>query len=224
MATSEGARFRALIDRLGAEIVSGERAVGSSDTVDAIVARMGASRTVVREATRVLASLGMLRASPRVGLRVRAESEWDLLDPQVIRWRLAAEGTRDAQVAELRGLRLAVEPEAARLAAAGSGDARPLVSAAGSLAFAADARDGEHFLAADRIFHQTLLTLAGNAMLSRLGAIVDEALEERTPSTSVRWAHAAADVALHREVAEAVAAGDERRAAERMRRIVDAAP
>jgi DNA-binding FadR family transcriptional regulator len=219
---SDGAAFRRVLDRLGWAIVDGDLAPGASDTVDAIVARTGASRPVVREATRVLVSLGMLSAGPRVGLRVRPPADWDLLDPQVIRWRLASAG-RAAQLAELRELRLAVEPEAARLAAgrSGSASAAGLREATDALAAATTARDRAAFLAADRRFHAALLAAAGNPMLARLSAVIDEALEERTPDGVVRWEVAAADVDLHEALALAVAAGEPDRAAALVRRIVD---
>ena len=224
MASSDGAAFRRVLDELGAAIIEGRRGAGESDTVDAIVARSGASRSVVREATRVLVSLGMLTAGRRVGLRVRPRDEWDLLDPQVIRWRLASPDrtARAAQRDELRGLRLAVEPEAARLAAERrTGDEAALfLAVAGDLEAAMIRRDAGAFLDADRRFHGLLLGAAGNGMLARLRDVVDEALRERTPADPARWEVAPADVALHHAVARAVADGDGDSAALGLRRIL----
>jgi DNA-binding FadR family transcriptional regulator len=221
---SDGAAFRRVLDELGTAIVEGRRGPGESDTVDAIVARSGASRSVVREASRVLVSLGMLTAGRRVGLRVRPRDEWDLLDPQVIRWRLASPdpAARSVQRDELRGLRLAVEPEAARLAAERrTGDeAARLVAVADHLDAAMVRRDADAFLDADRRFHGLLLRAAGNGMLARLRDVVDEALRERTPADAARWEVAPADVALHHAVARAVAEGDGESAALALRRIL----
>jgi len=222
---TDGAAFRRVLDLLGRAIVAGELAPGSADTVDAIVARTGASRPVVREATRVLVALGMLSAGRRVGLRVRPRAEWDLLDPQLIRWRLASPD-RPAQLEELLGLRLAVEPEAARRASARRTDAdlAGLREATAALAAATRARDRQAFLAADSRLHGLLLAAAGNAMLARLGAVIDEALRERTPDGGMRWAVAIGDVAEHEALVAAVATGDADDAATIMRRIVDPAP
>src|SRR6478672_5103839 len=41
----------------------------------------GVSRTVIREATKVLESKGLIRSRSRVGTRVLAASEWNMLDP-----------------------------------------------------------------------------------------------------------------------------------------------
>lgn len=225
MAATDGAAFRRVLDLLGAGIVDGSLAAGASDTVDAIVARTGASRPVVREATRVLVALGMLSAGRRVGLRVRPRADWDLLDPQLIRWRLAS-GDRAAQLEELLGLRLAVEPEAARRASVRRTDAdvAALREATAALADATRARDRDAFLAADSRLHGVLLAAAGNAMLVRLGAVIDEALRERTPAGRMHWSCAAADVAEHEALVAAVAAGDAAEAEAVMRRIVDPDP
>ncbi len=222
MARDDGARFRPLLDRLGREIVSGALAEGASETVDGLVQRTGASRSVVREATRVLVSLGMLSAGRRVGLRVRARAHWDLLDPQVIRWRLDSDD-RAAQVRELTELRLMIEPESARLAAArrDEGEGGELERATEELRRATRERDRDGFLDADRRFHRVLPRLARNAMLSRIGAVIDEALSVRTPASVIRWGEARDDVELHAAVAAAIRRGDGQAAAEAMRRIVD---
>jgi DNA-binding FadR family transcriptional regulator len=225
MPATDGTAFRRVLDLLGGAIVDGSLAAGSADTVDAIVARTGASRTVVREATRVLVALGMLSAGRRVGLRVRPRGDWDLLDPQLIRWRLASPD-RAAQLAELLGLRLAVEPAAARRASERRSDAEAagLREAVAALADATRARDRDAFLAADSRLHGRLLAAAGNAMLARLGAVIDEALRERTPGDRMRWEVAAADVADHEALVAAVVAGDAASAEALMRRIVDPGP
>ncbi|UUL76584.1 hypothetical protein NG819_01890 [Pseudarthrobacter sp. Fe7] len=59
------------------------------------------SRSVIREATRVLSSMGMLESRRRLGTVVQPEASWNLYDPQVIRWRLAsAKRLEQAPVAE----------------------------------------------------------------------------------------------------------------------------
>src|SRR5690606_12516756 len=144
----------------------------------------GASRSVVREVSRVLGSLGLLSAGRRVGLRVLGAEHWDVLDPLVIRWRL--EGLEpQAQIDELPPLRLAIEPAAAAAAAQAVGEwrastsasasasvcgedvpaaLRALQAAADQLGRAADAPDPAVFLAADRDLHAAVLALSGNAM------------------------------------------------------------
>ena len=81
-----------------------------------LCATMGVSRTILREAVKTLVAKGMLVTGPRTGTRTRPPADWNLLDPDVIRWRLEA-GVDQAFVRDILELRLAIEPEAAKLAA-----------------------------------------------------------------------------------------------------------
>lgn len=106
-----------VFDELGREIVAGEHAAGSHFTLQAICERFGISRTVARETMRALEHVGLVQSGRRVGITVLEQRQWALFDPAVIRWRLAAPNQRDAQLASLNELRMAVEPVAARQAA-----------------------------------------------------------------------------------------------------------
>ncbi len=209
--------YQRVLDALGAAIVAGELPAGHLDTVEALTRRYGASRSIVREATRVLVQLGLLSARRRVGLLVLPRSSWNTLDPAVIRWRLGS-AERGRQLTELRDLRRALEPEAARHAAqrARRPDRAALTLAVGQLEAAAAAGGGAAFLVADRRFHSLLLTMSGNVMMARLESVVAEALRERS---GLRVADH--DLALHRELAEAVDAGRPEEAARAAREIVD---
>lgn len=115
--------FARALEQLGRAIVDGELPAGHIDTVEGFVERTGASRSVVREVTRVLGTLGMLCAGRRIGLRVLPREHWDVLDPHVIRWRMAGpEEDAAAAADELRALRHAIEPAAAAAAARTVGD------------------------------------------------------------------------------------------------------
>ena len=107
-----------LLDALGREIVDGITPVGSALTLDGICVRFGVSRTVAREAMRMLESMRLITSRRRVGLVVRPREEWDVFDPRLIRWRLDGPQRAD-QLRSLTELRLAVAPPAAACAAAG---------------------------------------------------------------------------------------------------------
>ena len=62
-------------------------------------------------------------ARPKIGTRVRPRSEWNLLDPDVLAWHLAATPSEHL-VDELFALRQMVEPPAAALAASAAGRER----------------------------------------------------------------------------------------------------
>lgn len=110
-----------VVDRIGLSLAADEIRAGEVLRLEDVQERYGVSRTVAREAVRVLESKRAVTSRPRIGITVRPMPEWNLYDPQVIRWRLASP-RRDVQLRELAELRAAVEPSAAALAAA-SGDA-----------------------------------------------------------------------------------------------------
>ncbi len=213
--------FERVLDQVGAAVVSGEVAVGSRRSVDDLVAWTGASRSIVREAVRVLVALGLLTARRRVGVTVLGVREWDVLDPRVVRWRLQGpDGDRVA--VELRELRAAVEPVAAAAAAQraaldGCADRREaLRTTADELAAAATRDDRLGFVIADVRFHALVLDLSGNALYRRLHQVVGQVLRERGSVRPDRH-----DVGLHLALADAVLDGRPDEAASTMRAIVD---
>ncbi|WP_353808420.1 FadR/GntR family transcriptional regulator [Agromyces sp. SYSU T00194] len=209
--------FDRVLDDTGRRIVDGRLAAGSVLTVETLVAEHDVSRSIVREAVRVLVSLDLLEARQRVGLRVLPSPRWNVLDARVIRWRLASGAAgRAAQRSELVAVRLSVEPSAAEAAArrAAGPEASALLHLADRLAVAEHPAE---FLDVDLAFHRALLRLSGNRMFQRLGAVVDEALEDRAGHVAHPDPH---DVALHAAAARAVAAGRPGDAAAAVREIV----
>lgn len=170
-----------MVDYLGMSVSAGELASGSVIRIEELEERYGVSRSVVREALRVLASMGMVASRRRVGVQILPASEWNLYDPQVIRWRLASSG-RIAQLRSLTELRTAIEPEAARLAAvrAPLTSASDLMGLAGKLWAAGQAGDVEGFLVLDIQFHRLILSSSGNEMFGKLNTLVAEVLTGRT--------------------------------------------
>jgi DNA-binding FadR family transcriptional regulator len=187
--------FARALHQIGSAIVDGRLPAGSRTSVETLVDETVASRSIVREATRVLASLGLLTAGPRVGLVVQPREAWNLLDPLVIDWRLAGPD-RAEQLTELLELRAAVEPAAAQQAADRHPDPGRLLELADLIAVA----NQESFAALDRELHALVLRASGNAMFVRLGAVVDRAVVERATIDPDP-----VDLELHARLARAVA-------------------
>jgi DNA-binding FadR family transcriptional regulator len=83
--------------------------------------QLGVSRTILREAVKVLADKGMVEVRQRLGTRSRPRSSWNLLDPDILGWR--AETRADARfLRELCEVRLSIEPTAAGFAAVRASD------------------------------------------------------------------------------------------------------
>ncbi|MCX5214050.1 FadR family transcriptional regulator [Kitasatospora sp. NBC_00240] len=219
----QGLPGRLLAD-LGPAIASGEIPEGAVLRGEELEERFGVSRTVVREAIRILESMRMVESRRRVGITVQPKSDWDVFDPLVIRWRLAG-ADRPAQLRSLGSLRVAVEPAAAALAAAHAtdDDCRALSALAVELTVTARAADLETFLQHDIAFHATVLRASGNEMFAHLGDTVGAVLTGRTEYHLMPHQPESYAIKLHREVAEAICAGDPERAERAMRTIVTGA-
>ncbi|MFE1317564.1 FadR/GntR family transcriptional regulator [Kitasatospora phosalacinea] len=210
-----------LLAALGPAIASGELPEGTVLRAEELEQQHGVSRTVVREAVRILESMRMVEPRRRVGTTVRPKADWDVFDPLVIRWRLAG-ADRSAQLRSLGSLRVAVEPAAAALAArcADDDDRRELSALAVELTVTARAADLESFLAHDIAFHAAVLRASGNEMFAHLKDTVGAVLTGRTEHHLMPHRPREYAVQLHRDVAEAICAGDPERAERAMRTIV----
>ncbi|MET9747351.1 FCD domain-containing protein [Streptomyces ardesiacus] len=213
-----------VLDTLGPAITAGAYPAGSVLRTDELAQRFEVSRSVMREAVRVLESMHLVESRRRVGVTVLPECEWNVYDPQVIRWRLAG-SERPRQLRSLTVLRSAVEPVAAGLAArlATSEQCAELTECAlGMVANSSGHRLGE-YLFHDVAFHRVILTASGNEMFARLGGVVAEVLAGRTHHDVMFEDPDPAAVTLHVQVAEAVRARDAERAERLTREITEGA-
>ncbi|MGN6408155.1 MAG: FadR/GntR family transcriptional regulator [Curtobacterium sp.] len=209
MATGRGLHAQVL-ETLGQRIVDGVLAPGTVVRPESVASEFGVSRSVVREALRVLQSLGLVEPRQRVGTQVLGIMSWELLAPTVIRWRGASPSYFDQQ-RELLELRLGVEPVAASLTAGspGASSAAAVLAAARDMIEACGRDDSRAYLEADVRFHRALLTGSGNAVFAHFAGTVEALLRTRTSEsrdTITRWTRDAA--ARHEAVALALVAGD----------------
>ena len=219
-----GALHDTLVDALGTAIVSGRLEPGQVLTLEGVSAKHGVSRSVAREATRVLESMGMIASRQRVGITIQPPEKWNVFDPQLIRWRLHA-GDRAAQLVSLSELRLGFEPAAAALAAkrADAHQCRIMAAAVSDMVVYAMSGDLQAYLLADEIFHQTLLEASGNEMFRVLNGVVAELLAGRTHHEMMPERPNPHAIDLHDEVARAIRQRDEAAAERAMRKIIDEA-
>ena len=213
-----------LLGALGAAIVSGDYQPGQVLTLDGVTAQYGLSRSVAREAVRVLESMGMVSSRRRVGVTVQPADHWNVFDPLLIRWRLES-GDRGAQLASLSELRRGFEPAAAALAArrADAHQCRIMAAAVSDMVVHGRSGDLEAYLLADKVFHRTLLEASGNEMFRALNAVVAEVLDGRTHHGMMPAAPNPAAIQAHDDVARAIRIGDEIAAEAAMRSIIDEA-
>ena len=139
--------------RLRAAIVDGRLRAGERYSVATLAARLGVSRTPVREALLVLERQGLVRFERNKGVRILAPSAADLEEVFVLRLLLEVPAARRAATRLDAGALAALDRELAAMATA--------------------ARTGEEgpFMAHDQRFHEIVLDAAGNG---RLAAQVDQ--------------------------------------------------
>lgn len=213
-----------VVETLGQAIGARELVTGDRIVPEEVADTHAVSRAVVREALKVLEAKGMVAASPRIGTQVRAESEWDLLDPAVIRWR-ARGSAAAAQFNELLQVRGAIEPLAARLASEAVLADRliALRDAVEAMSAATVEQNWHAFTEADVAFHRALLVASGNQVVAQLGEPIEAALRVRHALNLVPPVLTEGAVADHRAIVDAITNSDAALAELASRRIVDVA-
>ena len=209
-----------VVDELGSRIVRGDLQPWQALPIEDSLARdLGVSRTVVREAIKVLAQKQLLTVRTRTGTRISPTAEWNHLDPDILRWRFA--GALDAKfVANVIELRRIIEPAAAELAAtrATSSAVRAIQVALEQMTTTADVKA---HIAADIRFHLAILEAAGNDLLLGLRTSIEGALNFAIHLSTLSKDDGASSLALHRAVYEAIATRKPSVARAAMDRIVD---
>ena len=214
---------RRVVEALGQAIVTGGWDAAGAFPIEAeLCARFGVSRSVVREAVKMLTAKGLLSARPRRGTVVEPEPHWNLLDPDVLRW-LLERAPSPALLVEFTQMRLGIEPQAAALAAqaVGRGQAEMLPPIRAALARMRAAGTGDDDpLASDIAFHVAILHASGNRFLVQLRELVDTALRISIRLTNARKGVSLASVDDHARVLRAIEAADAPAAAAAMRELL----
>ncbi|MFK0297009.1 FadR/GntR family transcriptional regulator [Streptomyces sp. NPDC090442] len=213
-----------VLESLGPAITAGDYPPGTVLRTDELAERFDVSRTVIREAVRVLESMCLVASRRRVGVTVRPTEEWNVYDPRVIGWRLAGRD-RPRQLRSLTVLRSAVEPVAAGLAAAHATPAQCAELTEHAMGMVATSRGQQldAYLVHDMAFHRVVLSASGNEMFARLAEVVAAVLTGRTHHHVMFTDPDPAAVTLHVQVAEAIRTGDAARAEALTREITTGA-
>jgi GntR family transcriptional regulator, galactonate operon transcriptional repressor len=177
------------------------------------------SRTVLREALKILSAKGLIESRPRTGTRVRPRDEWNLLDPDVLAWqqRVGPDRTFLLAVCEVR---LMFEPMAAALAATrATDDERTWIeSCCQSLQDAVDSPG--RYIPADLQFHMAICAAAHNELLQKIMGTLDAALRSSRAITSQLPGANQNAMPLHWAITRAIATRDAQAAEVAMRELV----
>lgn len=140
---------------------------------DQLCARFRVSRTIIREAFRLLTGKGLLVARPRIGTLVAPKTQWSWLDADMLIW-LDECDSLSAFTDDMADLRVAFEPSFAALAAsrANESDNKTLQNCLRDLQQHPDISHECAFLSA-------LYTASGNPMASGLIPLTRAAIKIR---------------------------------------------
>jgi len=195
-------------DLLGGEIASSEQ--------------FAVSRTAYREAVRILAAKGLVDARPKVGTRIRPQSDWHLLDPDVLDWTFDSEP--DPQLLNsLFELRNVVESAAAGLAARRRSATHLQLMRAALSGMETHTLATEAGRQADLDFHTTLLNATSNPFIISLTTGVSAAIRTTTLFKARKRPLRRDPVPDHVKVFEAIAAKNPHKAQAAMSELIELA-
>ncbi|WP_281301352.1 MULTISPECIES: FadR/GntR family transcriptional regulator [unclassified Iodidimonas] len=209
-----------IVHDLGRAIVKGHYDQHNPFPIEAaLCTQYGASRSVLREAVKMLTAKGLLRARPRQGTWIEPEENWNLLDPDVLQWLLERKYSPQLLV-EFTEMRLAFEPVAAALAAqrCHPEDIQNILAALDRMREAEKGNDDP--LSSDIAFHVSILNACGNRFYAQLKGMINTALRISIRLTNQRKGVPLASIRDHKKVVDAIIARDPEAASEAMRALI----
>lgn len=207
-----------MLDTLGREIVTGQYG-GKRFPTEAELARDHmVSRSVIREAVKMLTAKGLLTARPRTGTTVQPSSFWNLFDTDVLRWLLERKFSLEL-LRQFSELRVAIEPAAAGLAAAAADEAHIVAIERGFQRMEAAEAGQDDPLEADIEFHVAILDASANPFYMQFEDVVGTALRTSIRFTN-RFKGRTASLPAHGEVLEAIRARNPEQARAAMAAII----
>lgn len=168
---------------------------------------LGVSRTVLREAVKVLEAKGLVEVGHGQGVRSRDRAKWNHLDPEVLNWQCDF-GADEAFLRNMSEVREILEPTAAALTAERGDDAAIERIQGWYQQMEEHVDDAEAYIQADLAFHNEIMASCGNDILNRLVQSIGRALRtSREVSIQVPggWAK---DLPIHSALVDAISRRD----------------
>lgn len=212
----------AIVDDLGIAIIKGKLPAGGLFPEAELSERYEVSRTVLREAVKMLTAKGLIRSRPRQGTHVLPENEWNMFDPDVLRWLMERKFSLDLLV-QFTEVRAGIEPKAAASAAVKS-NARQKHEVLQAIERMEAAERGEDDpLESDIAFHIAVLKASGNRFFLELTELVRTALHFSIRCTNEFRGVRMANVRDHKKVADAIVEGNAKLAEQSMADLIQGA-
>lgn len=209
-----------VVQQIVSQIMSGTLEPGAYLPSEALLAQQfGVSRTVIREAVRILAGKGLIEVRHGSGMQVQPSEQWNHLDPLLLFEQLRT-GHDETLLNDLLELRRIVEVEVAALAALRRQpeDLQTLRQQVESMRTVLD--EPKAYTRLDIAFHDTILVTARNRLLIQTLRPASQALLVGRLISSRRSGGPAASALGHEEILQAIESGDQGQARSAMRRHI----
>jgi GntR family transcriptional regulator, galactonate operon transcriptional repressor len=225
MALKKRNLFEFVAGDLATRIFSGDVGPGERLATEfELCEEFGVSRTVIRDALRVLNSKGLIESRPHSGTLVRGIENWNLLDPQMINWALNM-GDREGFFTMLMETRSALEPSVVEIAAGRATEPEVAKIDEACRRMEANAAhqppDLEGFNKADIDFHLAILDSTHNLILRQFGALIRVALLASFGLALEDQEISQESIDAHRAIVEAIRNRDAAAARHNMEMIAD---
>jgi DNA-binding FadR family transcriptional regulator len=208
-----------LLDHLGKAIVTGFYDNKIFPTEAVLAEQYKVSRSVTREAVKMLTAKGLLTARPRQGTVIQSTLHWNLLDKDVLRWLLERKFSLGL-LRQFTELRVSIEPKGAELAARNAAyeDLQRMKTAFQRMV------DAEHGhgdpTQADIDFHISILLASGNPFYYQFQELIRTALQTSIKFTT-RINKVTPNLEAHENIMKAIFDRDPQRAYAAMHLIVN---
>jgi DNA-binding FadR family transcriptional regulator len=210
-------------DTLGSAIIRGRYNNENPVPSEAVLCdEMQVSRSAAREAVKSLAAKGLITSRARQGIRILPETEWNLFDADVLRWIRDSNPSLEL-LKEFTELRVAVEPEAAKLAAQRQ-NTKKIAKIAEALDRMKNAETGlDDPLESDIAFHLSILDASENRFFMQLGRIIDTTLRVSIRFTNMRTGVQAANYDEHKKIYDEIVNNHADQASANAKQLMDSA-
>lgn len=172
-----------MVDSIGRLIVTGGYTGRVFPTEAELARRYGVSRSVTREAVKMLIAKGLLSTRPSREIRTEPQTRWSLFDIDVQRWFLDRQFSLD-MLRQYTELRLAIEPYGAEIAARSDDVAAKAAIGCGLERIRAADAGMDDKLDAEIAFHTAVMRASGNPFYTQLQSVVGTARYGSQPAST----------------------------------------
>ena len=218
---AEGSLNQEVAQFIARKIISGTLPAHASLQKEAELGYLlGVSRTVVREAVKVLVSKGLLSTRRKAGIEVNPKSDWNLFDPDILTWLFESPSEIHPELLiSLTEVRLAFEPAVAKLVAQRV-DNEQLAPIREAFLAMQHAEDKDTYYEADLAFHAALFEACPNDFFRQLQNVVMALLRRSFQLQSRSLIDKGYGLSLHKKVLEAITRQDADQAEAVMRFLI----